>query len=60
MMTLTTLLASCDANISANGVINQKVMLHHILIAIDLRNAVVPLMTALASHDTDANTNSTT
>ena len=40
--------------------LTRKVMLHFILNAVDLRNGMVPLMTPLPSHDTDANTNGIT
>ena len=51
LMTLTTMLTLCDANRSASGVIDKKVMLHFILIFVDLKNAMVSLMTPLASCD---------
>ena len=37
--------------------VTKKVMFHLILIIIDLRDAMVPLLTPFASHDTDVNTN---
>ena len=49
VMTLTALLALCDANASPGESLDRKVMLHLILIFIDLRNAIVPLTTPLAS-----------
>ena len=35
----------------------KNIMLHLISVIIDLKNVMVPLMTPLASYDTDANTN---
>ena len=56
-MPLTMLLASCDTNISANGVNGQKSDTAPHFNCCDSRNAVVPLIAPFASHDSDANTN---
>ena len=60
MVPLTTLLASCVTNAGAIVVSHPKVTLDLISIIIDLRNAVLPLIKALALCDTDANTSGIT
>ena len=55
-MHLTTLLELCGTTTGGNDVTDQKVKMHLILIVIELKNALVPLMTQVASCDTDANT----
>ena len=53
---LTMLLASFNPDAIVTGISDPKVMVHVISVVIDLRTAMVALMTPLASHDTDANT----
>ena len=60
MVPFKTLLASCDATTAVSDVHDQKVMLDLILIIVDVRNAMVPLITLSASHGTDANTSGIT
>ena len=57
MVPMMTLLVSCGVNTGGNGVCEQKVMLHLILVLIDLGNIVVLLITPLVLCDTDANAN---
>ena len=59
MVPLKTMLTSHYANTSANGINNQKtkLILHLITITVELRVAVVPLMTPLALSNTDDNNN---
>ena len=60
MLLLTELLESCDANTCANGVNDQKGHAAPHFNYLDLWNAMVPLMTPLASCDTDVDTNDIT
>ena len=53
MVPLTMLLTIHYANDSTSGITRQTVMLHLILIVIDLKNAVVPLMMPSVSHNSN-------
>ena len=60
MVPLTTLLTTCDTNISPSGVNCQASDVSTHFNDLDLRNAMVSLITPSASHDSDANLNGIT